>query len=141
MKKEVLIVFLIIGILGLVSSLEINDLSCSNAINYKDQIIGKEIPSEAPFDNEIINVYVSEEVYGNLVIKESVIRDFSCSENEDATYSLSIQNLETVKKFLESEDFIDSYKSMKKSGEIEVKGIGFGKKLKLAFVNFILKFF
>lgn len=139
--KFVFGMFLMIGLMGLVSPLNVEDLNCQNALNYKDQIIGKAIPDKAPFNNEILNVYISEEIYGNLVIEESVIEDFSCVENEDASYELTIKDLETMKKFVGSEDYIQTYKEMKKSGEIEIKGVGLGKKIKLAFVNFILKFF
>ncbi len=143
-KKGLMLVFgmiFVLGLIGFSSAVDVSELTCENALNYKEQIVGNEIPSEAPFNDEIINVYISNETYGNLVIEESVIKDFSCVENEDASYEIRIKDLQTMKDFVESEDFIQTYKDMKKSGDLEIKGIGFGKKIKLAFVNFVLKFF
>lgn len=144
MKKGFVLLLGLIFVLGFVSSLEINnldELECINALNYKDQFIGQSIPEEAPFKNEVINIYVSEEIYGNIVLEEKIIVDFSCSESENPTYNLFIKDLEGVRKFVESENFLENYKEMQKSGEIKIKAIGFGRKIKLTFIKLVLKFF
>lgn len=143
MKKSVVLLFGLIFILGFVSALNLNtsELECQNAVQYKDQFIGQAIPEDAPFKNEIINIYVSEEIYGNIVLEEKVIIDFSCSESEDPTYNLFIQDFESVKKFVESENYLETYKEMQRSEEIKIKAVGFGRKIKLTFIKFVLKFF
>lgn len=143
MKKDFILLLGLIFILGFVGALdlEISELECQNALNYKDQIVGQAIPEEAPFSDEIINVYISEEIYGNIVLEEKVIADFSCLESEKPTYRFLIKDLESFKKFVESEDFLSSYKEMQKSDEIKVEAVGLGRKIKLTFIKFALKFF
>ncbi len=123
-----------------VSAIEITDFSCKNVENYKDMAIGKNLPESAPFTNEVLNIYVSNETYGNLVIEEKIIIDFSCIENENATYNVYIKDSSVIKDFAESDDIIETYKNSTESGDLEIKGVGFGKKIKLAFVKFFLKF-
>lgn len=138
-KLAVFGIFLIYAIV-VVSAVDINDFSCKNVENYKDLAIGKTLPESAPFTNEILNIYISNESYGNLIIKNKTIYDFSCIENENATYKVYVKDISVIKDFSESDDFIGTYKNKTSVDEIEIKGIGLGKKIKLAFVKLFLKF-
>jgi hypothetical protein len=118
----------------------LENFSCQNVEANKDMAIGQNLPDKAPFTDEIINVYILEEIYGNLQIENKTIKDFSCIKHENATYEIHINNSLVIQDFFESEDIIQTYKEKSDSGEIQIKGIGFGKKVKFFFVKFFLKF-
>jgi hypothetical protein len=139
-KNLLILMFALAISLSVVSAIETTDFSCQNIVQYKDEAIGKPLPEKAPFTDEIINIYLSEETYGNLEIENKTIKDFLCNENENATYQIFVQNEKVVEDFLNSEDILETYQNKTDSGEIEIKGIGLGKKIKLFFVKIALKF-
>lgn len=141
--KNILILLLTFSIsLAIVSAVapEITDFSCQNIVQYKDMAIGQTLPDKAPFTDEIINIYLNEGAYGNLVIQNKTIANFSCEESEEPTYKIHVETTQTIEDFLNSNDTLETYKIKSDSGEIEIKGVGLGKKIKLAFVKFFLKF-
>ena len=133
--------FILVSFMNLGSSLFLGNMNCENALEYKDRIVGQSVPEQAPFKSEVINLYISEEPFGHVALEEKKIKDLSCLKNENYDYEVYFKDTETITKLLESEDTLETYKELKKSGDIEVKAKGLGKKVKLGFINFILKFF
>ena len=142
MRGKNLIAFLAILTLSfaIISAADLTDFSCKNIEKQKDLAIGQTLPDKAPFTDEIINIYLENETYGNLVIENKTIKDFSCVKNENATYEIFINSSSVIQDFLKSDDLLSTYKEKSDSGEIEIKGIGLGKKFKLFFVKFLLNF-
>ncbi len=139
-KHIFILILAVFTTITFVNAIDISDFSCQNIVQYKDLAIGQTLPEKAPFTDEIINVYLSEEIYGDIILENKTISDFSCTESEEATYKIYIKSLNTVEDFLNSEDAIETYKQKSDSGEIKVKGVGFGHKIKIAFVKLFLKF-
>lgn len=140
-KKMFLIIGIFLLIFASVGAVAVNDFSCQNLVQYKSLAIGQDLPDEAPFTDEIINIYLSEEIYGNLQIENKTVSGFDCTENENPSYNIYIESFDTVEDFISSDDFLTTYKEKSNSGEIVVKGVGLGKKIKLFFVKIFLKFF
>lgn len=134
-------VFVLILSLTFVAAEEINfkQIECQIVLQYKDQIIGQEIPSQVPFKTEIFNIYIAGESYGFLELNDSFIDNFDCVENEDATYDILIESEAVLFDIYDSEDFMNGVLDKLDSKEIKIKGKGFGKKVKITFVKIGLK--
>jgi len=139
-KSFIIGVLVLAFVFSFVSAVEFEDFSCENVARNKDLAIGQSLPEKVPFTDEVINIYLSEEIYGNLQVENKTIKDFVCDENENATYKIYVESLDTIGDFLNSEDVLGTYKEKSDSGEIEVKGVGLGNKVKLFFVKIFLKF-
>ena len=143
-----IILSLLFGILlfGLVSVRaftisEINQISCSAFEAEKTEIIGVEIPKQIPYSDEIFNIYIEEEIFGSIEIINSTISDFGCIENEDRTYEVYIKDYSVLSSFGESDDFFGTFQENLKNKNIEIEGVGFGKKVKMFFTKIGLKIF
>jgi hypothetical protein len=141
MKGVKLFIFVFIFLFSIIITSAIEIPNC-NVLEYqKSLIIGKTLPEKVPFTDEIVNIYIENETFGNIVLENKTIKDFSCKENQYATYKVHINNLSSLNDFMNSKDFIGTYKNKTKSGEIDINGVGLGKKIKLSFVNLFLKFY
>lgn len=169
MGKEVSLVLLVILCLGIISAIEmpqnyeqakalaaqygineselnslvqqyVDQFGCSSLELYKDQIIGSKIPDKVPYKNEIINLYVANESFGNLVIEEGIVTNFSCEESAENTYNIYIKDYSVLMDFAQGVD-VDKILEKINSGDIIVKGVGFGKKIKWFFSKLALKWF
>jgi len=122
-----------------IENIDLSQISCEIIKDFiTPEIVGTKIPEQVPISNEIIVLYIDEIHIGNIIIEESVIKDFSCSEEKN-TYSLYV-----TKKFMleasnikdaEISDIIDFYKENKKSGDIKIKSNGFVRNIKLFILN------
>lgn len=103
------------------------------------KIIGQQIPDKIPFKNEIINIYISEEIFGYVVLNNSYVDEFNCSVNLDQTYDVFIKDYNIIGEIQESKDPVNLLNEKIKSGDVEIKGYGFVKKVKLGIVKLGLK--
>lgn len=136
-KLSLIAVFLVFSIISIGA---VSVSNCKSLEAQKSLIIGKTLPDKAPFSDEIINIYIENETFGNIVLENKTLKSFSCIENQSATYKIYIKNTSVINDFMNSDDFMGTYKNKTSSGEIEVKGVGLGKKIKLGFVKFFLNF-
>ena len=124
MKRGVVLIFVFIFCMSFIVAEEINfkQVECQSILQYKDQIIGQEIPSQVPFKNEIFNIYIAGESYGFMELNESRVVGFDCLENEDATYDLLIESEGALFEIYGSEDLMDTVLDKMNSKEINIKG-------------------
>ena len=156
MEKKIffLLIFGIIFAMSFSSALTLNDSailskftlqselpSCNQIIFLKNNVIGYTLPSEIPFTTDNFNLYFNKSFYANIDIKNKTISDLSCSENNKSNYNVYIENTQTIVKIVESNDKIKTVNKLMKSGEIQIKGVGFGKKLKIFFMKIGLNIF
>jgi hypothetical protein len=126
-----------IGFVAPLTNSELNEMSCLLIEQNKADIIGNEIPEKIPFKNEVLNVYLAGEAFGNLEIKERIILDIGCEESETPSYKIYIKDYSIFTQFEQGFD-LDKLNSML-GDEIIIKGVGFGKKAKLFFLKIGLK--
>lgn len=120
------------------TTLEEFEKACENLSS--EQLNEFEIPSFVPYKNEIFNIYLLEEnLNTSLILEDSQIKEIKCQENQKPTYNVYIKNLNTIKDFQNSSDFLELYNQKTKNKEIELKGATFTKKLKLTFTKIALK--
>lgn len=152
MREVVLIVVLIAGFCsaGFVSEVMTGNVvadvginikwSCENAKTvFDDGFLGLEIPEKAPFTSEVFNVYVDDEFFSSFVLEEKKVSGMSCLESDEATYRVYVSSGVLEEAAIEGLDFVEFYNEKKSEGEIKIKGVGFGKKFKMGFVNFGLR--
>ncbi len=146
MKKMMVFVFALILSLTFVvaqdaeiEQINFKQVECQSLLQYKDKIIGQVIPSQIPFNTEIFNIYIAEESYGFLELNNSMIEEFDCIENENATYDILIESEATLFDIYESEALVDTLLEKISDGEIKIKGKSFTKKFKSTFVKIGLK--
>lgn len=116
-------------------------MECQSILQYKSEIIGIEIPEEVPLNSEIINLYLSENIYGHIVLENKVVEDFDCTENEEATYDVFIKDEQTLWDIYEAEDVADMMLEKFSNKEIKLKGKTFSNKIKAVFARIGLKIF
>ena len=121
------------------TDLELNQISCSTFEADKDSLVGMEIPEQIPYSNEIFNIYIAGEIFGNLVLVESIVDDFSCTENPERTYDIYIKDFSVLSDFGETADPFGMFQEKLKNKDIEIKGVSFGKKTKMFFTKVGLK--
>lgn len=98
------------------------------------------VPSFVPYQDEIFNFYIIEEnLSGSFEISKGKVTSLSCEENGNMTYNVYIDKFSTIEEISESENSFGTYNEKVASGQIEIKGATFGKRLKIAFTEFVLK--
>ena len=118
---------------------QLDNKSCSMIENEKASFVGTKIPEQVSYSDEVFNIYIEEEIFGHFTISESTISDFGCVENKNATYNIIIKDSSTIEDLMKNFS-VESLNSKLSSGEIEIKGITVGKKIKLFFTKIGLKF-
>lgn len=101
------------------------------------EIIGFQLPKQVPLRNDIFNLYIAENPVAYIEISEDKkVKDFGCGEvSENPTFKVHISSIEIFNEIDEETNYFDFYKDKKKSEDIKIEGVGFGKKLKLFFLN------
>jgi len=140
MRSKFILIFIGIMLFSLTFMSALDNFNCQTLESQKSLAIGQKIPDKAPFTDEIINLYLENQTYGNLILVNKTISDFSCSENENATYKVYVKNTSVIQKFMESNDSLQTYKNETSSGNIEIKGVGLGRQIKLFFAKIALNF-
>jgi hypothetical protein len=141
MKKSILLLSVFLFLTGFVMAIDFNKVECSTLLLFENEIIGQEIPDKIPFSNEIINIYIAEENYGYIQIKDKQIVDLDCSENEEATYDFFIKNKEVINDIALSENKTSTFLEKFNDKDIELKGKTFSRKVKAFFVRIGIKWF
>src|SRR3989339_1915981 len=80
---------------SLLSSFEIKNKSeiCNGIENLSPTLVGQIIPSQIPFSNEILNIYIENNLTGSLKIEDHMVVEISCNLNENATYNVKMGNV------------------------------------------------
>ncbi len=133
---------LLFGILFLFSFASAQ-IQVNEKINFLKQFEGEELPgiAGASFGNERMNLYVES---GEEIIVISLITEnkkfASVTEGELTNPTLLIYTDETTLKEIEnSEEPLGAFESAINDGKITYTGVGFGKKIKFAFMKILAK--
>jgi len=142
-KNIFFVTLLVLSLISFVFAEEINftQMECQSIIQYKDSIIGQELPEKVPVTNEILNIYISDESYGFIQIENKVVTDFGCEKKEKATYDLLIKDENTLFSFMESDDPMNTLIEKLNDREINLKGKKFSKKIKSGLAKFGLRIY
>ena len=99
------------------------------------------IPSGVPFKNEVFNVYIDDEFFLSTELVDKEISEIVCESSEEVTYNVYVKSKLILDVMGNEEEInpIDFYNQKRKSGELEIKAVGFMRKIKMGFINFGLK--
>ncbi|MCW8965403.1 MAG: hypothetical protein OQK82_01755 [Candidatus Pacearchaeota archaeon] len=139
MKRGILLLALLFTINF---TLAIESIDFDNFCQNIDQneLSNIEVPSYIPYTDEIFNFYVKEEILnGSIILENKTVTSANCQENQNPTYNIYIKNLETIKDFADSNNTLELYNQKIKNKEIEIKGATLTKKIKMAFINLLIK--
>lgn len=107
----------------------------------ESQLIGKTLPEQIPFSNEVFVVFIDSNLIASVKLEDKEITSFDCSNETEPTFEIylssSIFNEEEM--LLLNENPIQFYSDNKKSGDIKIKANGFFQSIKLGFMNFSIK--
>ena len=100
-----------------------------------------EIPKWVPFKNDIFDVYIDDEFFLSVELIDKKVGEVSCEVPNDTTYNVYLSSglMAEISEDNEEVNPIDFYNQKRKSGELEIKAIGFVRKIKMGFINFGLK--
>ena len=109
--------------------------------SYLKPILEPLINAEVPlYGNEKANFYTMDgEEIGNAITSEGFFTEFDTGIIENATMNVYVDNLETVKSIVESEDQLKKFYELKGDGNIKIEPIGAKKKVKFFFTNILGK--
>ncbi|PIO00955.1 hypothetical protein COT60_02990 [Candidatus Pacearchaeota archaeon CG09_land_8_20_14_0_10_30_9] len=126
---------------SLLSSFEIKNQSeiCNGIENLSPTLVGQIIPNQIPFSNEILNIYIENNLTGSLKIEDHMVVEISCNLNENATYNVKMGNVSKFQNIDENMSVLDLVNEKLSNGEIQIEGLSFGKNLKLFFLKIGLK--
>lgn len=117
-------------------------ISCEQAKeSFNKDFANYEVPRAVPFKNDIFNVYVDDEFFVSAELVDKKIGELSCEFSDEATYNvyLSSNLIAEINEGKEEINFIKYYNEKRKNGELEIKAVGIGRKIKMGFINFGLK--
>lgn len=134
--RYAIILILLLSITTMVSANEI----CEYVTIEQEVEEGKFLPSFLPYSNEVFVMYNNDEVIGHVIVEDKEITSVGCTETDsEATYTVEIKDLQTVKDVFESNNTIDVFDKKISNKDIDVKGATFTKSVKLFFTKIGLK--
>lgn len=157
MRFEFFGVFVFLFCLGLVSAGFVDDvfagvtgnvvlggeeIECYNAKSvFQENYSDYEIPEGIPFSDDVFDVYVDEDFFVSLELVDKKLVAIECDVSDEVSYSVYVRSslIDSITSGELDEDVVGFYNDKKKSGEIKIEAAGFGKRLKLGFINFGLK--
>jgi hypothetical protein len=108
---------------------------------FEKDFEGFEIPKAVPFKTETFNIFIDEEFFISMELDEKKVGSISCEVSEKPTYNIYVKSeliLDTIGN-KEEINPLDYYNENRKNGNLDIKPIGFGRKLKMGFINLGLK--
>ncbi len=120
-------------------------ISCNMMVQFfADDLVGKEIPEEVPFSDELVSIYLDDVLLGRIIIENKYVKEYSCDAG-DSTYFINVSSsiyddidalyIDAKNNGWNVEKIIDLYKAKKASGELVIKGTSFGRNFKLFLIN------
>lgn len=139
MKRMILAVLLMLIIPGVSAQVALPQeapILCDLMKKQLEEASGPELPSFVPFSNEIINLYLGDSaVIGHIILKDKVLSSMECTEHEDATFIVHIENSQTLYDIQKGESRLKVLVEKLDSDEISVEGTTFGKKVSWFFAK------
>ncbi len=118
-------------------------ISCEQIIDsgLDDDFVDYEIPDAVPFKNEVFNIYIDDEFFLSAELVDKKISGIVCESSKEVTYKIYISSSLIAEISGDNEEInpIDFYNQKRKSGELEIKAVGFVRKINMGFINFGLK--
>lgn len=116
--------------------LSIEDIECEDAkVVFDDKYLNYEIPGGIPFSDDVFDVYIDDEFFVSFELVDKKISGMSCDVSEDVSYNVYV-SLDLIEQVDGVEDYVEFYNEKKKNGELVIDAVGFGKSVKLGFINF-----
>jgi hypothetical protein len=141
MRFELLSVLIIVACVGFVSA-DFFEGSCSEIKSvFEKEGSDFQIPNGVPFSDDIFAVYIEEDFLVSFELVDKKLESIGCDVSEDVSYNIFVSGelMEELKESSEDRDVVDFYNEKRASGDLKIKAVGFGNKLKLGFINFGLK--
>ena len=117
------------------------NIECEEAKTiFDEKYLNYEIPGGIPFSDDVFDVYVDDDFFASFELREKKVLGVSCESSDDVSYNVYVDSdlIDEVSDDL-GVKVVDFYNEKKKSGELKIEAVGFGKKLKLGFINFGLR--
>ncbi|MCK4997540.1 hypothetical protein KAS08_04495 [Candidatus Pacearchaeota archaeon] len=100
-----------------------------------------EIPEAVPFKTEVFDVHIDDEFFISAELMEHKIELISCEKSEKATYNIYVKSKLILDAIGNKEKIkpLDFYHENRKNGQLKIKPVGVGRRLKMTFINFGLR--
>lgn len=140
MKKTLLLLSVIVILLAAFAHAE-EPVEDEDIFSYLKPILEPMINAEVViYGNEKANFHTMDgKEIGHAMTSEGFFTEFDAGAIENATMNVYIDNLETVKSIIESEDQLKKFYELKSDGNIKIEPIGTKKKVKFFFTNILGK--
>jgi len=97
---------------------------------------GEYLPSFLPYKNEVFNVYdLNNNPAGHITIENRMVVSSGCTLADDPTYTIYVEDGQTIKDIRESSDSAEAYIDNIKSGTLDIEGQSFWRKFKGSMTN------
>lgn len=118
----------------------LGNISCNFLKKQENYLKEFEIPKKIPFQNENLQIYLEEDFFGEIIIKEGHLNKFNCEKIEKPTYKIYIEESSTFSDLIENFQ-TETLKEKLHEEKIRVEGVGIMKKIKWFFSKIAIKWF
>ncbi len=123
-------------------TVDISNVECKKVKDvFEEKYLDYSIPEAVPFSDEVFNIYIDEVFFVGFELVEKKITEVRCEVLDDVSYNIYVTSdlIEELASEEMGDDVVGIYNEKKKSGELRIEAVGFGKKFKLGLINFGLK--
>lgn len=102
----------------------------------QDGLIGFEMPSFVPYNTEVFHIYYQNDApFGFVELVNKKIVGAGCDIQGKPTFVVYVKDDETLLNIVNAENPLDAFNKARSDGDIVIKGVTFGKKVKGFFTN------
>lgn len=102
----------------------------------QDGLIGFEMPSYIPYSTEVFHIYYQDDApLGFIELVDKKIVGADCEIQGEPTFVVYVKEDETLLNIVNAENPLDAFNDARANGDIVIKGVTFGKKVKGFFTN------
>lgn len=109
--------------------------SLCSFLTEDNDLIGLELPSYVPFTYDSFNFYLNGTPVAYLKLEDKKITTIDCGAVDYPEYELHVSSVSAIEQLTSSDYPFETYRELKRSGDIKFVGTSFGRMVKVGFLN------
>jgi len=135
--KKILVILTILTVIPFVSAQNTSQELCDYLTEQVSE--PQQIPSYIPYSNEHIQIETTNDVsVGHAVLEDKQARFVNCSSSKNKTYTVQIENVDTIETILSSNNPQQSFEEAKQNNSLVIRGETAWKRTKLSALNIVM---
>ncbi|MBN1175324.1 hypothetical protein JXA48_01645 [Candidatus Woesearchaeota archaeon] len=109
--------------------------SLCSFLTEENDLIGLELPSYIPFTYDSFNFYLNGTPVAYLKLEDKKITTIECGAVDYPEYELHVSGIAAIEQLTSSDYPMETYRELKRSGDIKFVGTSFGRMIKVGFLH------